>query len=115
MSFTESATEDHPLLILHESDTDSISLNLPLRETHPLPGTSTENTSHNEMTTSAPSSTCSLHRPPTDLSRHLHPWHTPSNASGEGPLGKKLTANKRNHQDDRGKNTRPKKKKRINK
>ena len=61
MSFMESANEDHPLLILHESDTDSISLDLPLGETHPLPGTSTANTSHNEMTTSAPSSTRSLH------------------------------------------------------
>ena len=38
----------------------------------------------------------------------------PPNASGEGPLGKKLTANKRNHNNG-GKNTRPKKKKKINK
>src|SRR6266481_7602810 len=104
MSFMESANEDHPLLILHESDTDSISLNLPLRETHPLPGTSTANTSHNETTTSAPSSIFSLRKqPPTDLSRCLHPRCAPPNTSGEGPLGKKPTVNKRNHQDNGGK------------
>src|SRR6266481_71785 len=60
MSFTESATEDHPLSVLHELDTDSVSLDPPLGETHPLPGTSTANTTHNETTTSAPPSTRSL-------------------------------------------------------
>src|SRR6266481_9374455 len=60
MNFTESATEDHPLIILHKSDTDSVSLDPPLGKTYPLPGTSTANTSHNETTTSALSSTRSL-------------------------------------------------------